>query len=265
MPRKKKEETKHKEESEEGQKDKEEDKEEGKEEKKKTKEKEELLVPLEDYIKTAVHLGTRAVTPGMRQYVYRRKADGIAVLNTKKIDEKIALAANFLANYEPEHIILCCKRDAGQKALEAFGEATNIKIFRKYPPGMITNPDLENFFEPEVVFVTDPWLDKNVLKDAVKIHIPIIGLCDTNNMVDYLDLVVPCNNKSSKSIGLVFYIIAKLYLKKRKIKKKLKASDFYEIEEEKPRKDKREKEKKEKIKELITKKLRMTKTRKEKK
>jgi len=245
-----------------------EEKQEEKEEKKKDKkEKEELLVPLEEYINTAVHLGTRAVTPGMRQYVYRRKADGIAVLNTKKIDEKIALAASFLAQYEPEKIIVCCKRDAGHKALEAFGAATGVRIFKKYPPGMITNPDLDNFFEPDIVFVTDPWLDKNALKDAVKVHVPVVSLCDTNNNTDYIDVVVPCNNKSAKSIGLIFYIIAKLYLKNRKVKKKLNAKDFYNVEEDKEKK--KGKEDKEKIKEIIDKKLKAkitkTKTTKKKK
>ncbi|UZE94205.1 MAG: 30S ribosomal protein S2 [Candidatus Pacearchaeota archaeon] len=256
MPRKKKEEKI------EEKKEKVEDKE--KEKKKETKEKEEMLVPLEDYIKAAVHLGTRAVTPGMREYVYRRKADGIAVLNTRKIDEKIALAANFLAQFEPEKTLVCCKRDAGHKALRAFGKATGTKIFEKYPPGMITNPDLENFYEPNVVFVIDPWLDKNIIRDAVKVHIPIVALCDTNNIIDNIDLVVPCNNKAPKSIGLIFYIITKLYLQKKGIKKKLNSNDFYEFGEETEKK-KKVKEDKEKIKELIAKKLRMMRRTKEKK
>ena len=242
--------------------------EEKQEEKEKKQEREKLLVPLEDYIKVAIHLGTRAVTPGMRMYVYRRKADGIAVLNTKKIDEKIAIAADFLAQYEPREIMLCCRRDAGIKALKAFGEATGIRTFARYPPGIITNPDLENFFEPAVVFITDPWLDKNALLDSVKINVPIVALCDTNNVIDYVDLVVPCNNKAPKSIGLVFYIIAKLYLKKRGIKKKLKRDDFYEFEETEERKSKEKDKKREKVRELITRKMKMkneTKTTKKKK
>jgi len=225
----------------------------------KKEEKEELLFPLEEYIKAAVHLGTKAITPNMRQYVYRRKADGIAVLNTQKIDEKIALAANFLSQYEPEKIIVCCRRDSGHKALEALGNATGMRTFKKYPPGMITNTNLETFFEPEVVFIADSWLDKNVVKDAVKIHIPIVALCDTNNVTDYIDVIVPCNNKSSKSIGLVFYIIAQLYLKKKGIKKKLDPIEFYEFEDEEKIKKKEKQEKIDKIKELIAKKIRIKK------
>lgn len=211
-----------------------------KEKKEEAEKREELLVPLEDYINSAVHLGTRAVTPGMREYVYRRKADGIAVLNTKKIDERIALAADFLSKYKPEDIILCCKRDSGHKAIKAFNEATGIKTFEKYPPGMITNPNLDIFLESSVLFIIDPWLDKNALNDAVKLRIPVVALCDTNNNTNNIDVVVPCNNKSAKSIGLALYIIAKLYLKKRNINKKIKSSDFYEIEDKSQAKEHRE-------------------------
>src|SRR3989338_6530359 len=44
--------------------------------------KRELLVELDDYVKTGIHLGTRVITPSMRQFVYRRRADSIGVLNT---------------------------------------------------------------------------------------------------------------------------------------------------------------------------------------
>ena len=241
--------------------------EEGKKEKhkgeKEEKEREILLVPLDDYIKAAVHLGTKAIMPNMRQYVYRRKADGVAVLNTKKIDEKIAISANFLAQYSPEDIVLCCKRDAGSKALKAFGEATGVKAFARYPAGMITNPKLEIFFEPKVMFIVDPWLDKNPLHDAVQIHIPVVALCDTNNMTTNVDVVVPCNNKAAKSIGLVLYIIAKLYLEKRSIKKKLNPQDFYDVEEMEEMAREKEKKHKEKEKEKEETALEMEKARKE--
>lgn len=195
-------------------------------------EEENLLVPLDNYIRAAVHFGTKAITPGMRQYVYKKRADGIAVLNTKKIDEKISAAASFLSHYNPEDIMICCKREAGYQALEAFGSAIGAHIFKRYPAGLITNPKLENFFEPKVVIVADPWLDRNALLDAVTVRVPVIALCDTNNPTEYVDFIIPCNNKTSKSLGLVLYLLAKLYLEKRKEKKKIKQTDFYTLEEE---------------------------------
>ena len=102
-----------------------------------------------------------------------------------------------------------------------------IRVFaKKYPAGILTNPELPNFFETEMVFICDPWVDKNALRDANRIKKPVFALCDTNNYAFGIDYFVPCNNKSSKSFGLVFYILTKEYLKAKKIKADVKLSDF---------------------------------------
>jgi len=187
-------------------------------EKPKEKSKEELLVNLEEYVKSGIHLGTKVITSQMRPYVYKRRADGLAIFNTSIIDKKIRLAASMLSKYAPEDIVVAGKREASWAALKAFSKASGIRAFtKKYPSGIITNPDLEEFFEPKLIFVIDPWLDKNPISDALNINLPIVALCDTNNLFSSADLIVPCNNKSNKSIGLILWIIAKEYNKARKI------------------------------------------------
>ena len=215
--------------------------------------KEVVLAPLETYIKVSIHIGTRAVTPTMKEYVYRRKADGIAVLNTKKIDEKISQGGSFLSQFAPGDIIICGKKDAVVKPVEAFSKATGIRAFTRYPAGIITNPSLKNFFEPKLVFVIDPWVDKNALNDAVKTKIPIMALCSTNNNTHNVDFVIPCNNKTTNSVGLVLYLLSKIYLEKRKISGKVDVKDFYSIEEKEERQ--REKIDLTEARELIKKKL----------
>jgi small subunit ribosomal protein S2 len=180
--------------------------------------KKDMLVPIEDYLKASVHLGTRVITPDMRSYVYRRRADGLAVFNTALLDDKIREGANYLANFAPKEIILVCKREAGWKAVKKFAEILGVKIFtKKYPAGILTNTNLDDFLEADLIFICDPWLDKNALADAIRARIPVLSICDTNNYTKGINQIVPGNNKSAKSLGMIFYLLAKLYSEKRKI------------------------------------------------
>ena len=184
----------------------------------KEEEKTDTLVPIEDYLKSSIHLGTRVITPDMKQYVYKRRADGLAVFNTSLLDKKIREAVDFLSDYAPEDIIAVCKREAGWKPLELFAKVTGIRIFTKqYPAGILTNPNLEDFIETKLVVICDPWIDKNAFNDAKRIKIPSLAVCDTNNYTRGITQILPANNKSTKSLGMIFYLFAKLYAEKRKL------------------------------------------------
>lgn len=197
------------------------------EEKKSITSKEETLIPLEDYIKCAVHLGTKVITPHMRKYVYKRRADGLAVINTILIDKQLREAIDFLNKYNTDVIYLCCKREAGWEAAKKFQEVTGIKVFtKKYSPGITTNLKLEDFFEAELTIICDPWIDKNALNDTIKLKKPIISLCDTNNYIQGITKIIPCNNKSSKSIGCILFILAREYNKNHKKIFDAKLEDF---------------------------------------
>ncbi len=180
------------------------------------------LVPIEDYLKSSVHLGTRVITPDMKSFVYKRRADGLAVFNTVLLDKKIRESADFLAKYAPEDVIVVCKREAGWRALELFSEVTGIKAFTKqYPAGILTNPVLEDFMETDLVVICDPWIDRNALEDAKRVKLPVLSICDTNNYTQGVTQILPGNNKSAKSLGMIFYLLAKIYIEKRKLKKTL--------------------------------------------
>ncbi len=207
-----------------------------------------ILTPLEDYIKTASYLGTKVITPTMRKYVYRRRLDGLAILNTLLVDKKLKDAIDFIVQYKPEDWTLVCKREAGWRAAKMFSELTGVRLFtKKYPAGIITNTVLPNFFETKMMMVCDPWMDKNALTDAVKVRIPVVGICDTNNHTTNMDVVAIANNKSNKSLGLIFYLLSREYMKAHNIDKPLPSLEDFAGEElilEEPKK-KREKKKKE--------------------
>ncbi|MBS3098288.1 30S ribosomal protein S2 [Candidatus Woesearchaeota archaeon] len=179
---------------------------------------EQFLVPQDIYLKAGIHIGTKFRTKYMEQFIYKTRPDGLSVLNLQKIDERIKVASNFLAQYAPEDILIVSRRENGWKSVKLFGKITGSKVFAgRYPPGILTNPQLDKYMEVKILLVTDSWPDRNAITDAIKIGIPVIALCDTNNQSNNIDLVVPCNNKGKKSLGLFFWILAREYLRKRGI------------------------------------------------
>ena len=184
-------------------------------------EEKQFLIPQDIYLKTGIHIGTKFRTKYMSQFIYKTRPDGLSVLNLQKIDERIRLAINMLARYNPEDIVVVSRRENGWRCVKMLTKHTGIRsIAGRYTPGMLTNPSLRYYTEAKILLVTDSWPDRNAIIDAVEMGVPAIALCDTNNQSNNIDLVVPCNNKGEKSLGLFFWILAKEYLLRRNMIKK---------------------------------------------
>jgi len=178
----------------------------------------ELLVNLDTYLKSGLHIGTKHKTAYMAPFIYKIRPDGLSVLNVQAINKRIEMVTQFLSQYAPEEIMIVGKRENAWKSIRMFSEMTGIKSFPgRYSPGILTNPQLEDFVDIKVLIVADPWPDKDAVRDAVSVGAIVIALCDTNNESNYIDIVVPCNNKGRKSLGLFFWILAREYLKHRKV------------------------------------------------
>tara|TARA_B100002003_G_scaffold244663_1_gene271122 strand:+ start:1913 stop:2512 length:600 start_codon:yes stop_codon:yes gene_type:complete len=182
---------------------------------------EKFLVATDEYLKSGIHIGTKFKTKYMEKFIYKTRPDGLSVLNLQKIDERLNIAAKFLAQYDPEDILIVGRRESAWKPINMFGKITGAKVFAgRYPPGILTNPNLDNYIEVKVLLVVDSGPDRNAVIDAIKMGIPVIAICDTNNQSNNIDLVVPSNNKGKKSLGLFFWILTREYLRNRGILKK---------------------------------------------
>lgn len=178
---------------------------------------EEYLVPLDQYLAAGVHIGTQQKTQDMKKFIYRVRQDGLYVLDVRKTDERLRVAGKFLAKFDPESILAVSVRLYGQKPVKKFGEVTGARtIPGRFLPGTMTNPQVKNFMEPDVLIVTDPRADHQAMKEAIEVGIPIVALVDTENFLSYVDLAIPTNNKGRKALALIYWILAREILYNRK-------------------------------------------------
>jgi small subunit ribosomal protein S2 len=176
----------------------------------------ELLIPEDVYLTSGVHIGTQQKSADMKEFIFKVRTDGLYVLDVKKTDERIRVAAKFLARVDPTRILIVSARQYGQKPAKVFGKAIGAMIVAgRFVPGSLTNPILPKFVEPEMLFVTDPAADEQALKEALNVGIPIIGICDANNETKYVDLVIPSNNKGRRALATVYWLLTREVLKAR--------------------------------------------------
>ncbi len=177
---------------------------------------EELLLPQDTLLSAGVHIGTRMRTKDMEKFIYRVRADGLFVLDIKKTDERIRVAAKFLARFEPSKIAAVAGRLYGQSPVEKFCEVVGATpIVGRFIPGMLSNPLYPNRLEPSVIIVSDPKADVQAVKEASSIGIPVIALCSTDNDFSFVDLVIPTNNKGRRALAVIYWLLARQILRER--------------------------------------------------
>ena len=174
----------------------------------------ETLIPIDEYLAAGVHIGTQQKTNDMMPYIYRVRSDGLYVLDVQSTDKRIRLAAKFLSKYDPTNILIVSARQYGQRPALMFAKATGATAnVGRFVPNTLTNPAFRGFIEPDVIIATDPSGDAQAVNEAVGVGIPVIALCDTNNMTSNVDLVIPTNNKGRKALTLIYWLLARQVLR----------------------------------------------------
>jgi len=163
------------------------------------------------------HIGTRNLDPQMNRYVWRRRADGVHIMNVAKTWEKLVLAARVIVTIEnPADVAVLSIPQVGQRAALKYSKFTGATpLAGRFTPGTFTNQIQEKFIEPRLIIVTDPRDDSQAISESAYVNIPVIAFCTSDNCVRNVDVVIPCNNRSTESIGLMYWLLAREVLRLR--------------------------------------------------
>jgi len=177
---------------------------------------EELLLPQDTLLSAGIHIGTRMKTGDMEQFIYRVRPDGLFVLDVKKTDDRIRVAAKFLARFEPAKIAAVAARLYAQDPVAKFCQVTGATaVVGRFIPGLLSNPLYPNRIEPDVLIVSDPRADFQAVKEASSVGIPVVALCSTDNEFVGVDFVIPTNNKGRRALAVIYWLLARQVLRER--------------------------------------------------
>ncbi len=162
---------------------------------------------------TGIRVGTLVRTKDMEKFISRTRPDGLRIIDLEKILSRIDVAAKSIARSDIKRIVVCSAKEYGKTPVEMFCSLTGaIPVTGRFMPGTFTNPLYPEHIDPELVIVADPMIDARAIEEASKVGVPVIAICDTDNVTSNIDLVIPGNNRGRRALATIFWLLARAVL-----------------------------------------------------
>jgi small subunit ribosomal protein S2 len=164
-------------------------------------------------ISTGIRIGTTLKTKYMEPFIAKTRPSGLHIIDLNKTLSRIEIAGKFLTRFDPKKVLIYSSRDFAKTPIERFCELTGCQyVLGRFMPGTLTNPRLPFYKDVDVVMVVDPTIDQQAIVEASSLGIPVIAVCDTDNVTSFIDLVIPANNRGRKALAAIFWFLARSYL-----------------------------------------------------
>ena len=193
-----------------------------------------VKINIRTLLEAGCHYGhqTRRWNPKMKPYIFGER-NGIYILDLKQTVMDADQAYTFLKDTAAKggRVLFVGTKKQAQEPIAAQAERCGMPfINQRWLGGMLTNfvtmrsridrmEELEKLQRnlggvrdmkalPQALFVVDTKREEIAIREANRLHIPVVGLLDTNSDPDVIDYGIPANDDAIRSVNLMCELAA---------------------------------------------------------